>query len=151
MPAGYVNAKHAVWSATQLNVVTDALDLSGATDLGPLAPGGDLGTLDVATADAFGLRVAVGASKSPVVVTYGDAVDAALVAARDASPPTTGYLYITNKSNTRADEFKVSPFAAHPMEVTDEEARARVYYAFHADGDVPQDFHRVLTAAVTLP
>ena len=147
MPASFVNARFAVFSATELATV----DLSTGTNLGALAPGTTLNEPDVTTADAFGRKAAVMASQDVAVVVYGATADAALITAFTANPPTGGWLYIVNGSKTRADKFKVSVVSAEPWPVVDEEARARVRYQFYADSDTIADYHDVIEGVIILP
>lgn len=146
MSASFVNARRALWSAAPLGTV----DLSTATNLGPLAPGTSMGEIDIRTADAFGHEVAVGAGQKPQVAVYASALIAALVTASEAVA-VKGYVYIVNGSGTRIDCFHANAVAAYLMPVADEEARARCVYRFSADSDKPADFHTVVTGVVIFP
>ena len=145
--AAYVSAKRALWSPTKLLTV----NLGTAIDLGPLAPGTALGDPSVATADGFGRKAGTMASQDITIVAYGAVVVAALVTAAGANPPAEGFIYITNKSGTRADGFAVSVVTAHLMPVTDDAARARVRYQFYADNDTVEDFHTVIAGTLVFP
>lgn len=144
MPANFVNARYALYSATEISTA----DLSAATYLGALAPGTSIGEPDVATADGFGRKLAVAASQDITVVTYGSAAEAALATAAIAAEPPDGYLYIVNGSKTRADKFKVNVVSSEVWPVVDDDSRARVRYQFYANSDTVADYHDTVEGAI---
>jgi hypothetical protein len=139
------SARRVFWNATK---ITDG-DFSAATELGTLAPGAELPLPEVLTADGFGFTAEVGATIAPNLMVYGTSVEAALTTAKDASPPTYGYLHVVNANLASYSWYWAHPVQAYAVPRQTERQRPMVSYGFFGESDSPEELVGNVVEAVT--
>lgn len=142
------SARRVFWSDTK---ITDGA-FAGATELGSIAPGSELPDVEVLNAGpAFGFAPETGGQIGPFnLMVFGDTPEAALVTAKEASPPTYGYLHVLNANTANGYSiYWVHPLAARALARTAERAKAMVQYRFYGEADSPEELAENVDVAAT--
>jgi hypothetical protein len=139
------SARRVYWNATK---ITDG-DFSAATEIGTLAPGSELPLPDSLTADGFGFNAEVGATIAPSLMVYSTTVVAAITTAKDASPPTRGFVHVINANDSGYSWYKVHPVAAFIVPRQTERQRPMCAYSFFGEEDTAEEVAGNVAEAAT--
>ncbi|MAQ95040.1 MAG: hypothetical protein CMM84_16115 [Rhodothermaceae bacterium] len=141
------SARRVFWSPTP---ITDGV-FTNAVELGTLAPGAEIGSVEPTLAGpAFGFSPEVGGEISPfTVLVFGTAVEADLTTAKDAVPPTYGYLLVANANLGGYSWYHVHPTQARIVPRGTERQKPMVAYGFYGEGDAPEELAGNYDVAVT--
>ena len=129
-----------------------ATGLRTATELGSLAPGSELPDVTPqTTGPEFGFSPEVGGEIGPfTLMVFGDTAEAALVTAKEAVPPTYGYLHVLNANTANGYSwYWVHPQSARALSRTNEKAKPMVAYTFYGDADSPEELTDNVDVAAT--
>lgn len=125
---------------------------TAATNLGPLASGSEIGPPEATLDDFQG-----GASEAQATLNHayrvaGTPTLTTLQTAKDASPPTELYFFITNHGLTSYTQVgPCSVTQAIRLGASMEGQKASSMIRVQAKGDTAEDIYKVIDSAVTLP
>lgn len=144
--------RYALWDTA--SVTDGGFGVAASTNIGPIAPGGSTIPADaeVLSEEVSTGSAQVGANIEIVLRILGATPTAALVTAKDANPPTEGYLFVTNLAGDAYTQYGPGTIShcAVSGEST-ERGRQSFTVRFVARGDTPEDILKRYVATVTLP